>query len=77
MFFINQTIHQVAKRVALEQELSERVATIAELEFKYIALSNTIDLTLAKSLGFEEAQPSVFVSRKQSVAFAARSFSSQ
>ncbi len=69
MYFINQTIHNVASRGVFEQELSERTSRIGELEFTYIAQSNKIDLALARDLGFEEANPSAFVSRKQSVAF--------
>ena len=68
MYFINQTIHNVASRGVFEQELAERTARIGELEFAYIARSNKIDLAMAFDLGFEEANPSAFVSRKQSVA---------
>ena len=77
MYFIKETIHQVAERQVYEQELSERTAKIGELEFEYISLSNTIDLALAKELGFEESNPKAFVSQKSSVALANSSSLSQ
>lgn len=77
MYFINQTIHQVALRATLEQELAERTARIGELEFSYIALSNKIDMPLAEELGFKETHPHSFVSRKHSVAFNSSSLRSR
>jgi hypothetical protein len=67
---VNMTVRNVAKRQAMETELSRLGTKLSELEFQYIRQKNSITLDYAKKLGFVSAIETKFVSRKTSVAMA-------
>ncbi len=54
VYFMNQTVFNVAKRAHLEQNIASLSANISELEFKNISQRNNIDIALAYSLGYTE-----------------------
>ncbi len=68
VYFMNQTVFNVAKRASLEQEMITRNSNISELEFKGIALRNNIDMQLAYSLGYKEIKDPRYVSKTPSTA---------
>lgn len=70
VYAVNVTVRNVALRQEKESELSQLIASIGELEFQYIAIKNTVDMELARSLGFVPTEKQTFVSRQSSVAFA-------
>lgn len=57
IYFMNSTVFNVAKRAEIEQDIALRSSTIGNLEFKYIALRNDIDMDLALSLGYTPKDP--------------------
>lgn len=77
IYAINKTVRNVAKRQSVETELSNLSAQIGEREFEYISMKNSIDLSLAYSVGFETTQETKYVSRKSSVALAGQSLPRQ
>ena len=66
MYFINDTIHNVVERQALESKASALTLSIGSEEFQYISLRNKITLPLAYSLGFKDAETKTFISKKSS-----------
>ncbi len=69
VYGINRTVHNVAERQTIEQELSTRVVRVSDLEFEYMDLKNSVTLDRAIELGFRQTDKVTFVSRKNSVAF--------
>lgn len=67
---VNQTVRNVASRQAIESELSTLRSKIAELEYSYISMKNSITPESAYMLGFEPVGEVTYVSRKSSVALA-------
>ncbi len=63
IFFMNETVFNVAKRAVLEQEIAVHVSEISDLEFKYISLRNDIDIDLAYSLGYQDIQSPKYISK--------------
>ncbi|MFO0718971.1 MAG: hypothetical protein U0522_03010 [Candidatus Paceibacterota bacterium] len=70
VYFMNQTVFNVAKRASLEQEMVIRNSNISELEFKSISLRNEIDLKLAYSLGYKDVKNPRYVSKNPTTALA-------
>jgi hypothetical protein len=70
VYAVNQTVRNVMNRQALENEFSHLSAHLGELEFEYIALKNSINVSFAESIGFEQVGEAKFVSRQTSVATA-------
>lgn len=68
VYFMNQTVFNVAKRASLEQEMVARNSNISDLEFKSIALRNDIDIKLAYSLGYKDIKDPRYVSKTPSTA---------
>ena len=63
IFFMNETVFNVAKRATLEQEIAIRSSDISNLEFQYISLRNNIDITLAYSLGYKDIESPRYISK--------------
>jgi cell division protein FtsL len=68
VYFMNQTVFNVAKRANLEQEIVVRNSNISDLEFKIIALKNNIDIKLAYSLGYKDMKDPRYVSKTPATA---------
>lgn len=62
-YFVASTVFNVAGRANLENELRVVKSTLSELEIEYLATGNAISLNLARSMGYEEANGAVFVSK--------------
>lgn len=73
VYFMNQTVFNVAKRASLEQEMITKNSNISELEFKSIALRNEIDIKLAYSLGYKDVKDARYVSKNPTTALASLS----
>ena len=61
MYFINATVRNIVLRQNLENEASGLTLKIGSQEFEYITKRNSVTLSLARSLGFEEAGVRAYV----------------
>ena len=61
--FINQTVHNVIKRQALEKHISSLTSEIGDLETQDFALSSEITLDKAHALGFKDVDSATFLAR--------------
>jgi hypothetical protein len=59
-FLVKQTIQNVVARKGLERSHSELSSKVANLEAQYISLTDSINLTLAHTLGFVETNNAVY-----------------
>lgn len=64
MYCINATIHNVVGREKLESDATQLTLSIGSHEFQYISMRNKINLQLAYSLGFKDADTKTFISKK-------------
>lgn len=62
-YLVASTIFNVAGRANAENDLRIVKSTLSELELEYLVAGNTISLDLARSLGYEEANNAVFISK--------------
>ncbi len=62
-YYLNSAISRVVAREAAVDRISDLDARLSELEFSYIALQNSIDINVAYSHNFVDAQPPIFISR--------------
>lgn len=65
-YFVASTVFNVAGRANVENELRVVKSNLSELEIEYLATGNSISLDLARSMGYEEANKAVFVSKNTS-----------
>lgn len=68
---VHQTVVNVVKRAALEQNIAALSAQTTSLEARYLSLSKTITAELALSLGYKETSPTV-IQRQGSLSMATR-----
>lgn len=71
-YFISSTILRVVDRAAALAEVKVLDTKISELESEYMSSGAVIDLSGAKSLGYEEVAKIDYVSRTASLGFAKR-----
>lgn len=57
-YFVNATVHSVVNREATEQKMSTVYSEVSDLEARYLARIETIDLSLARENGFQEISQS-------------------
>jgi hypothetical protein len=72
LYFISATILSVVDRSAALNETKILGTKISELESEYMAFGAAIDLSGAKTLGYEEVAKIDYVSRTASLGFATR-----
>lgn len=74
MFFINATVRNVVARQNLEKEANSLTLSIGSKEFEYISKRNTVDLTLAYSMGFKDVEVKEYIrtNSDKTVAFLSR-----
>jgi len=70
MYAINQIVRNGVKFQTIQTELSHIIASLSNMEFQYINQKNSITIEKAVTLGFAQAEPTKYVSRKTSVALA-------
>jgi len=63
MFFVGKTIINVVDRRTSENEIKNLNSVISELESRYIALGQDINLADAETMGFHEVTKIEYVSR--------------
>lgn len=63
IYGISAVIHHTVSRKNLTAESAELLEKVSELEFRTIALKNTINLDIALSRGFVEVRNPLYVSR--------------
>lgn len=63
MYLINSTVRNVVMREKYESQISELSLSNSNSEFEYINKQNAINLSLAYSLGFKDANEKKFVSK--------------
>ncbi len=65
VYFVNQTVWNVAKRQAAQTKINDLSSDISNLESNYMTLKHAISLDQAKSLGFNavSASDAFFVGR--------------
>ena len=68
IFSVNATVFNTAKRIKLEKEIAFLNYKISEMEFQVLSEKNDINLELAYSMGFKEAEDVKFIPRKSVVA---------
>ena len=76
-YFLNQTIINSLYVEKSEKELSNLNLIVGELETEYFKAKNNVTLSLAKDLGFADAGPQLFISRKkeaQTLSFKSESY---
>jgi hypothetical protein len=64
-YFLNQTIINSIYVEKSEKQLSDLNVTVGELEAEYFKAKNNVTLYLAKDLGFADAGPQLYISRKK------------
>lgn len=62
IFFMNETVFNVAKRASFEQDIAARASEISDLEFSYITAQNDIDMNLAYQLGYKDVTAPQYIS---------------
>lgn len=72
LYFISATILRVVDRTSALAEVKVLDTKISELESEYMAFGGGIDLSKAKTLGYEEIAKVDYVSRTTSLGFASR-----
>ncbi len=63
VYFMNETVFNVAKRVHAEQEFASLNSKMSELEFENISMRNNIDIDLAYALGFKDIKNPRYISQ--------------
>ena len=63
VFFLGNMVVNIVERRTLESQARTLADEVSDLELTYLATSNTIDVDLSYSLGFEEIKPN-FATRK-------------
>ena len=63
IYGVNAAIRNTVARQSLEEEIAELGGEAASLEFQYIGMRNSIDLSSAYERGLEDVKAPVFVSR--------------
>src|SRR3989344_3682514 len=63
VFFLGNMVVNIVERRTLESEARTLADEVSDLELTYLATTNTIDVALSHSLGFEEIKPN-FATRK-------------
>lgn len=66
IYAVSTTVSNTVSRQALEREVSTLAARIGEMEFTYIAMKNSVDLSTAYTYGFKDVSAPVYVSRTSS-----------
>ncbi len=61
--FLGNMVLNIVERRTLEAEARTLSSEVSDLELTYLSMSNSIDVNLSHSLGFEEAKPN-FATRK-------------
>jgi hypothetical protein len=72
-YAIQETVKNVALRQEVQAELVRAEAEASDLEFRAIALKNSVTVEKALAMGFVPYEKTTFLSRETSVAFAGRS----
>lgn len=63
-YFVNATVHSVVNREAIEQKMSSVYSEVSDLESRYLARIEDIDLSLARESGFQEVGEVHFATRR-------------
>ena len=63
VFLLGSMVYNIVERKSLEADARNIGNEVRDLELSYLALSNSIDLTFAHSIGFSESKPK-YVTRK-------------
>ena len=64
IFYANSMVHNAVSIKNIEKEMVQLKSKIGELEFSYISVKNSINLDVAKDLGFVESKNITYISRK-------------
>ena len=72
IYAVTVTVHNTARRQALEGQVASITTSLSELEFNSIALKNKIDLDLALAHGFSEVTSPTYVARSAGPALTLR-----
>ena len=70
VYFMSQTVFDVAKRSAIENEIVKINSNISSLEFESISLRNNIGIKMAYSMGFVDVKGARYISKNPTTAFA-------
>ncbi len=62
-YLVNQTVWNVVARQKAEKSLTSLNSSTSQLESTYMAMKGGIDMTLAKSLGFNAAPNTKYINR--------------
>ena len=64
VLFLGNVVWNIVERKSFEKETLTLRSEVLNLEMEYLAISQKVDLNLAKSLGFKEVVKTQFVTRK-------------
>jgi len=62
-YYVNATVMNVVSRKAIQTQITDLSSAVSELEFEYMSYKNTITLAYTKSLGFNDVNDTIFISR--------------
>jgi len=63
VLFLGNMVSNIVERRSLEKEALALTSEVGEFELTYLSMSNNIDYSLSKSLGFKETK-AIFAKRK-------------
>jgi len=63
VYFLGSIVFSVLERKTVETEVASLAQNVNDLEISYLKEDNSINLTLATSLGFTEAKGALFANR--------------
>lgn len=63
VYFVGSTVFNIVERKSAESTMRTLSSSISDMEIEYITLAKNIDLTMAKTLGFNEPKDVYFAAR--------------
>lgn len=63
VYFVSKSVLNVVMREEIEQDIAALSSTIGDLEFQYLSLQNSVDLSRAQEFGLVALDEKQFVAR--------------
>ncbi len=63
-YFVNQTVVNIVERQSVQTKITDLSSYLSELEFEYMKHKSTLTLEHTKSIGFVDADETIFISRR-------------
>lgn len=63
IFLVGSMVFNIVERKTLEADARSLSNEVGDLELQYLSMADKVDLTLAKSMGFQEAKTNFAINR--------------